>query len=124
MTPHLLLVEDDKAAQFALSELLGDMGATVLLAQSGEDALRLVLKHEFAAILLDVRLPGMDGYEVAAAIRTLERTRRTPIIFMSAEDDRRTMIRDGAAETYLRKPLEPDVLRPTLAHLLANRASP
>ena len=117
-------MEDDKAAQFALSELLGDMGATVLLAQTGEDALRLVLKHEFAAILLDVRLPGMDGYEVAAAIRTLERTRRTPIIFMSAEDDRRTMIRDGAAETYLRKPLEPDVLRPTLAHLLANRASP
>ena len=124
MTPNLLLVEDDKAAQFALSELLGDMGATVLLAQSGEDAMRLVLKHDFAAILLDVRLPGMDGYEVAAAIRTLERTRRTPIIFMSAEDDRRTMIRDGAAETYLRKPLEPDVLRPTLAHLLANRASP
>jgi len=124
VTPSLLVVEDDRAAQFALSELLGDMGATVLLAQSGEDALRLVLKHEFAAILLDVRLPGMDGYEVAAAIRTLERTRRTPIIFMSAEDDRRTMIRDGAAETYLRKPLEPDVLRPTLAHLLANRASP
>ena len=124
MTPNLLLVEDDKAAQFALSELLGELGATVLLAQTGEDALRLVLKHEFAAILLDVRLPGMDGYEVAAAIRTLERTRRTPIIFMSAEDDRRTMIRDGAAETYLRKPLEPDVLRPTLAHLLANRASP
>jgi len=123
MTPHLLLVEDDKAAQFALSELLGDMGATVLLAQSGEDALRLVLKHEFAAILLDVRLPGMDGYEVAAAIRTLERTRRTPIIFMSAEDDRRTALRDGAAETYLRKPLEPDVLLPTLAHLLgSNRA--
>jgi CheY-like chemotaxis protein len=123
MTPHLLLVEDDKAAQFALSELLGDMGATVLLAQSGEDALRLVLKHEFAAILLDVRLPGMDGYEVAAAIRTLERTRRVPIIFMSAEDDRRAEIRDGSSETYLRKPLEPDVLRPTLAHLLANRAS-
>jgi CheY-like chemotaxis protein len=123
MTPNLLLVEDDKAAQFALSELLGEMGATVLLAQSGEDALRLVLKHEFAAILLDVRLPGMDGYEVAAAIRTLERTRRTPIIFMSAEDDRRTVLRDGAAETYLRKPLEPDVLLPTLAHLLgSNRA--
>ena len=124
MTPSLLVVEDDRAAQFALSELLGDMGANVLLAQSGEDALRLVLKHEFAAILLDVRLPGIDGYEVAAAIRTLERTRRTSIIFMSAEDDRRTAIRDGSAETYLRKPLEPDVLRPTLAHLLANRGYP
>jgi len=123
VTPSLLVVEDDRAAQFALSELLGDMGAKVLLAQSGEDALRLVLKHQFAAILLDVRLPGMDGYEVAAAIRTLERSRRTPIIFMSAEEDRRTAIRDGSAETYLRKPLEPDVLRPTLAHLLANKAA-
>jgi len=124
VTPSLLLVEDDKAAQFALSELLADMGATVLLAQTGEDALRLVLKHEFAAILLDVRLPGMDGYEVAAAIRALERARRTPIIFMSAEDDRRTAVRDGSAETYLRKPLEPDVLRPTLAQLLARGDAP
>lgn len=123
MTPSLLVVEDDRAAQFALSELLGDMGANVLLAQSGEDALRLVLKHEFAAILLDVRLPGMDGYEVAAAIRTLERSRRTPIIFMSAEEDRRTAIRDGSAETYLRKPLEPDVLRPTLAQLLGSKTA-
>jgi CheY-like chemotaxis protein len=123
MTPHLLVVEDDKAAQFALNELLGDMGATVLLAQSGEDALRMVLKHQFAAILLDVRLPGMDGYEVAAAIRTLERSRRTPIIFMSAEEDRRTAIRDGSAETYLRKPLEPDVLRPTLAQLLGSKTA-
>ena len=123
MTPSLLVVEDDRAAQFALSELLGDMGANVLLAQSGEDALRLVLKHQFAAILLDVRLPGMDGYEVAAAIRTLERSRRTPIIFMSAEEDRRTAIRDGSAETYLRKPLEPDVLRPTLAHLLGSKTA-
>ena len=123
MTPSLLVVEYDRAAQFALSELLGDMGATVLLAQSGEDALRLVLKHQFAAILLDVRLPGMDGYEVAAAIRTLERSRRTPIIFMSAEEDRRTAIRDGSAETYLRKPLEPDVLRPRLAQLLGSKTA-
>ena len=123
MTPSLLVVEDDRAAQFALSELLGDMGAKVLLAQSGEDALRLVLKHQFAAILLDVRLPGMDGYEVAAAIRTLERSRRTPIIFMSAEEDRRTAIRDGSAETYLRKPLEPDVLRPRLAQLLGSKTA-
>jgi CheY-like chemotaxis protein len=118
---NLLVVEDDKAAQFALSELLGDMGAKLLLAQSGEDALRLVLKHEFVAILLDVRLPGMDGYEVAAAIRSLERTRRTPIIFMSAEEDRRMRARDGNEDIYLRKPLEPDVIRPTLAQLLARK---
>jgi CheY-like chemotaxis protein len=68
-----------------------------------------------------VRLPGMNGYEVAAAIRTLERTRRTPIVFMSAEDDRRGRLRDGDQDIYLRKPLEPDVIRPTLAQLLARR---
>ena len=141
---RVLIADDDRDSALTLSTLLEIEGFevrtvhggqealdaarefrpdVVLLAQSGEDALRLVLKHEFAAILLDVRLPGMDGYEVAAAIRTLERTRRTPIIFMSAEDDRRTALRDGAAETYLRKPLEPDVLLPTLAHLLgSNRA--
>jgi CheY-like chemotaxis protein len=118
---NLLVVEDDRAAQFALSELLDGLGAQVLVAGSGEDALRLVLRHEFAAILLDVRLPGMDGYEVAAAIRSLERTRRTPIVFMSAEDDRRTQTRDGDEDLYLRKPLAPDIIRPTLAQLLARR---
>jgi CheY-like chemotaxis protein len=121
---NLLVVEDDQAAQFALRALLDDLGAKVVLADSGEDALRMVLKHEFAAILLDVRLPGIDGYEVAAAIRSLERTRRTPIIFMSAEDDRRTRLRDGNEDIYLRKPLEPDVIRPTLAQLLARREAP
>ena len=118
---NLLVVEDDRAAQFALSELLDGLGAQVLVAGSGEDALRLVLRHEFAAILLDVRLPGMDGYEVAAAIRSLERTRRTPIVFMSAEEDRRTRPRDGEEDLYLRKPLEPDIIRPTLAQLLGKR---
>lgn len=121
---NLLVVEDDQAARFALGELLGALGAKLLLAESGEDALRLVLKHEFAAILLDVRLPGMDGYEVAAAIRSLERSRRTPIIFMSAEDDRRTRARNGGQDIYLRKPLEPDIIRPTLAELLGRREAP
>jgi CheY-like chemotaxis protein len=117
----ILLVEDDKAAGFALRELLSELGANVVHVVSGEDALRLVLKQPFAAILLDVRLPGMDGYEVAAAIRSLERSRRTPIIFMSAEEDRRTAVRDGSAEIYLRKPLEPDVLVSQVARLLAER---
>ena len=117
------MVEDDRAAQFALCELLGDLGVKLQIAQSGEDALRLVLKHHFAAILLDVRLPGIDGYEVAAAIRSLERTRRTPIIFMSAEEDRRTRSRHGDADLYLRKPLEPDVIRPAVAQCLARSAA-
>jgi CheY-like chemotaxis protein len=115
----ILLVDDDRAARFALGELLGDLGARLVHAESGEDALRHVLKQPFAAILLDVRLPGMDGYEVAAAIRSLERTRRTPIIFMSADDDRRNAVRDGSSEIFLRKPLEPDVLVPQVARLLS-----
>jgi CheY-like chemotaxis protein len=119
----ILVVEDDRAAQFALSELLGDLGVKLQIAQSGEDALRLVLKHQFAAILLDVRLPGIDGYEVAAAIRSLERSRRTPIIFMSAEEDRRTRSRHGDDDLYLRKPLEPDVIRPAVAQCIARSAA-
>jgi len=63
----ILLVDDDKSALYALSEALSDVGARLFLAESGEDALRLVLKQPFAAILLDVRLPKMDGFEVAAA---------------------------------------------------------
>ena len=115
----ILLVDDDKAALYALNEVLSDLGARVTLAESGEDALRLVLKQPFAAILLDVRLPQMDGFEVAAAIRSLERTRRTPIIFMSANEDRRRQPRAvERPEEYLRKPLAPEVVRSKVRALL------
>lgn len=119
MTARILLVDDDRAALFALRELLSDLDATVVLAATGEEALRQVLKQQFAAIMLDVRLPGMDGFEVAAAIRSLERSRRTPLIFMSAHNDRRRQARSGAMpECYLRKPLAPDVVRAKLAELV------
>lgn len=125
MTPGILVVEDDRAAALAVGEVLGALGARVVTAYSGEDALRCVLKERFAAILLDVRLPGMDGYEVAAAIRTLERSRRTPILFMSAEDDRRRRPRSGAPrEDFLRKPLSAEVLRRKLAALLEPTEAP
>jgi len=117
----ILLVDDDRAALYALSEMLSDLPAELVLAESGEDALRQILKQEFALILLDVRLPKMDGFEVAAAIRSLERLRRTPIVFMSANEDRRKQPRPGTPEIYFRKPLEPDVIRPTLAQLLARK---
>ena len=113
----ILLVDDDKAALYALQELLSDLGARLHLAESGEDALRLVLKQPFAAILLDVRLPQMDGFEVAAAIRSLERSRRTPILFMSANEDRRGKPRPGDEE-YLRKPLPPELIRAKVKGLL------
>lgn len=125
MSPNLLLVDDDRSALFALRELLSDLDAGLHFAQTGEEALRRVLKQQFAAILLDVRLPGMDGFEVAAAIRSLERSRRTPIIFMSAGADRRARARAGAeAEIFLQKPLVPEVVRGEVAALLSRACPP
>jgi CheY-like chemotaxis protein len=95
----------------------------VVLAESGEEALRQVLKQEFAVILLDVRLPNMDGFEVAAAIRSLERLRRTPIVFMSANEDRRRRPRAGEDERYYRKPLMPELVRSTVSGFLARAAA-
>jgi CheY-like chemotaxis protein len=86
--------------------------------QGGEEALRQVLKRDYAAILLDVRMPGIDGFETAAAIRSLERTRRVPIIFLSGEGDRRADERDAYCE-FILKPVDPDVIRPRVAQHLA-----
>lgn len=120
MTAKILVVDDDRSALYALSELLCDVPARLVLVESGEEALRQVLKHQFAAILLDVRLPKMDGFEVAAAIRSLERSRRTPIIFMSAHEDRRRAPRPSAElERYWRKPLAPELVRSTVMGFLA-----
>lgn len=119
MSPQILLVDDDRSARYALNEVLGDLPAQLVFATSGEEALRQVLKIEFAAILLDVRLPNMDGFEVAAAIRSLERTRRTPIIFMSANEDRRKTPRPTSRpERYFRKPLIPELVRSTVLSYL------
>jgi CheY-like chemotaxis protein len=115
----VLLVDDEPKNLFALSALLEDLGARIHCARSGEEALREVLKREFAAILLDVRMPGIDGFETAAAIRSLERSRRVPIIFLSAQADRRADGRDTHCEFVL-KPIDPDVIRPRVAQHLSN----
>jgi CheY-like chemotaxis protein len=116
----VLLVDDEPKNLFALSALLEDLAA-VHCAASGEEALRQVLKHEYAAILLDVRMPGIDGFETAAAIRSLERRRRVPIVFLSAHADRRAKGRDAHCE-FLLKPVDPDVIRRRVAaHLESHR---
>jgi len=119
---NVLLVDDEPKNLFALRALLEDLGAAIHCAQSGEEALRQVLKHEYAAILLDVRMPGIDGYETAAAIRSLERLRRVPIIFLSAQD-RRTQQRGAHDEhcEFVQKPLVPDDIRARVTGLLARR---
>jgi CheY-like chemotaxis protein len=114
---RILLVDDDRAALYALREVLSDVPASVVLAESGEEALRQVLRHDFQLVLLDVRLPKMDGFEVAAAIRSLPRMRATPIVFMSAHEDRRQQPR--AEDDYWCKPLDPDRVRARALSLLA-----
>src|SRR5687768_2251072 len=121
MSPGVLIVDDDRAALYALSEVLGDVPVRLVLATSGEEARRQVLKNEFAAILLDVRLPNLDGFVVAAAVGSLERARRIPIIFMSAHEARRRQLRVGAVdEQDFRKPLVPELVRSKVAELVAS----
>jgi CheY-like chemotaxis protein len=79
----VLVVDDDERNLLAIRTVVEDV-AEVVVASSGEEALRQLLKGEFAVILLDVYMPGMDGYETAQIIRSREQTKRIPIVFLSA----------------------------------------
>ena len=110
----VLVVDDDAANLAALTEVLGDLGQPIVCARSGEEALRRLLEDDFAIILLDVRMPGMDGYEAAALIRGRERSRHVPIIFLSAVDKEKSHLFRGyaaGAVDYVFKPIEPVMLR-------------
>src|SRR6187402_1791723 len=85
--PALLAVDDVEANLIALRALLEDMECEVVFARSGNDALRLLLRREFAVILLDVQMPEMDGYEVAHHARRNSATRDIPIIFLTAANN-------------------------------------
>jgi CheY-like chemotaxis protein len=101
----VLVVDDDPKSRMALEELLRSAGHSVVLADSGEDALRSVLRQYFAAILMDARMPGVDGFTAARTIRERERSRTTPIIFMTgAFEDLPSMFRgyEASTETALR----------------------
>ena len=82
----ILLVDDDARSLMAMETLLTGPGRVVITADSGHEALRQVLRHDFAVILLDVRMPRVDGFEAAELIRQREQSRHTPIIFLSAVD--------------------------------------
>ncbi len=79
----ILLVDDDATKRFAMKTILAPLGQSVVEAASGPDALRQLLKQDFAVILLDVRMPGMDGFEAAQLIRQRPRSELTPIIFVT-----------------------------------------
>ena len=110
---NVLLVDDQPENLLALEALLGRLGQNLVKAKSGEEALRCLLKQDFAVILLDVQMPGIDGFETAALIRSRERSRHTPIIFLTAFSSSDTRISKGyalGAVDYLLKPIEPEIL--------------
>jgi len=110
----VLLVDDLDANLIALEALLQRDGLVLLKARSGEEALELLLRHDVALALVDVQMPAMDGFELAELMRGAERTRRVPIIFVTAgAADWRRRFRgyEAGAVDFLSKPIEPDVLR-------------
>lgn len=111
--PRVLVVDDDERNLLAITNVLEDI-AEVVVANSGEAALRQLLRHEFAVILLDVYMPGIDGYETAGLIRAREQTKRVPIVFLSAVNKENEHLLRGyamGAVDYVFKPVEPTVLR-------------
>ena len=109
----ILLVDDDRDNLLALEAVLEPLHQELMLAQSGEDALRLCLDHDFAAILLDVRMPEFDGFETAALIRSRKKSRHTPILFLTAYRSDEQLFRgyDLGAVDFLFKPIVPEVLQ-------------
>lgn len=111
---HFLLVDDLEENLLALEALLRRDGLSFLRARSGEQALELLLQHEVALALLDVQMPGMDGFELAEFMRGNARTRHVPIIFVtagSADIQRRFRGYEAGAVDFIQKPIEPDILR-------------
>jgi PAS domain S-box-containing protein len=111
---NVLLVDDRPENLLALEGILDPLGQNLLYAHSGEDALRQLLHHDVAVILLDVAMPELDGFETAALIKQRERTKHVPIIFVTAiSKDEEQVFRgySAGAVDYVFKPFNPDVLR-------------
>jgi CheY-like chemotaxis protein len=114
---NILLVDDNSANLLALEATLESLNQNLVSETSGEAALAQVYKEDFAVILLDVHMPGMDGFQTASLIRQNKRSRYTPIIFLStihSTEDVLTGYSFGAAD-YLFKPVMPEILRAKVA---------
>jgi len=115
---NILLIDDNPNNLLALEAILDSLSQNLVKAHSGEQALRCLLNQDFAVILLDVQMPGMDGFETARLIRERERSRHTPIIFFTAFSNSDTLMFRGysiGAVDYLFKPIEPEVLTSKVA---------
>jgi len=117
-TVSILVVDDDSTKRFALKTVLAPLGEVVVEASSGADCLRQLLRQEFAVILLDVRMPVMDGFETAQLIRQRPRSEPTPIIFVTALDQAETDMGRGydlGAVDFVFAPVVPAILRAKVA---------
>lgn len=115
---NILMVDDTPENLVALEAVLSDLGQNIVKARSGEEALRLLLKQDFAVILLDVNMPGLSGFETAEMIRQRKSSEHTPIIFVSAISTSDTHLFKGyalGAVDYIFTPVIPDVLRSKVA---------
>jgi CheY-like chemotaxis protein len=113
----ILLVDDTPENLISLEAALDTLGEELVLARSGKEALRQLLEDNFAAILLDVKMPDMDGFETAELIRSRPRSRYTPILFLTGYKNEEHLFRgyDLGAVDFLFKPIVPEVLRSKVA---------
>jgi two-component system sensor histidine kinase/response regulator len=114
----ILVVDDDAAKRFALKAIVAPLGQNVVEAASGADALRQLLRQDFAVVLLDVRMPVMDGFETAQLIRQRPRSELTPIIFVTALDQAETDMARGydlGAVDFVFAPVVPAIMRAKVA---------
>src|SRR3954465_10761286 len=114
----ILIVDDRHDKMLAYQAILSDLEENLVCAKSGKEALRCLLKQDFAVILLDVNMPGMDGFETASLIRQRPRSETTPIIFISAVNDTDTHVSRGyslGAVDYILTPVVPEILRAKIA---------
>lgn len=113
-TPKVLIVDDRQENLFSMEQVLKGLDAQLFTAESGNEALALTLSHEFALVLLDVQMPGMDGFEVASLMHKREETRHVPIIFVTAASTDESYVArgyDSGAVDYLFKPIDSVILR-------------
>ncbi|HEX8267670.1 MAG TPA: response regulator [Pyrinomonadaceae bacterium] len=111
---NILLVDDRPENLLAMETVLADLGQNLISVSSGREALRFLLAEEVALILLDVQMPGLNGFELAELIRERKCTQRTPIIFVSATSKDEQYVFKGyslGAVDYLTKPIEPEILK-------------
>ncbi|HET6318025.1 MAG TPA: response regulator, partial [Chloroflexota bacterium] len=118
---NILLVDDQPSRLISYEAILAGLGQTIVKAGSGAEALQLLMRTEFAVILLDVNMPGMDGFETATLIHQHPRYEKTPIIFVTAfhisDMDRLKGYELGAVD-YVYIPVIPEILRSKVAVLI------